>query len=46
VFCNIASMLERMAQEQPAIWNYVTEYGQFTDAGADHDVDIEECRAA
>ena len=31
-FCNVASMLERMAQEQPRIWDYVTEHGQFTGA--------------
>ena len=46
VFCNIASMLERMAREQPAIWDYVTEYGQFTDAGANFDVGVRERRAA
>jgi len=46
VFCDIASMLGRMAQEQPAIWDYVTEYGQFTDGGADHGANIDERRAA
>ncbi len=45
-FCNVAAMLDRMAREQPEIWDYVTEYGQFTDAGANLDMDARERRAA
>ena len=31
-FCHVGAMLERMAQEQPEIWGYVTEHGRFTEA--------------
>ncbi len=38
-FCHVGAMLERMHEEQPEIWGYVTEHGQFTDAGfADADL--------
>ena len=33
-FCDVAAMLDRMRQEQPDIWGYVTEHGCFTDAGS------------
>ncbi len=39
VFCHVGAMLERMQEEQPEIWGYVTEHGRFTDAGfADADL--------
>ena len=33
-FCSVDAMLDRMAREQPEIWDYVTEHGEFTAAGS------------